>query len=660
MFSFASPWWLPAGILACLLLWLWWQQMERRRRLQLARFAAPSLLDQLTASVCPRRRIAKKLLVTGAVFCCFVALAEPHYGSRWIAVKHKGIDILFALDSSRSMLAPDVRPNRLERSKLAIMDFVERLDGDRIGLLPFAGTSHLLCPLTADYQVFSQSLQAVDSALLPVGGTDIGGAIKTAEAVLANDANHKLLVIITDGEDLGTEAAATAQAAHSRGMTIFTIGVGTTAGELIPDPADGGFIKDDSGTYVRTKLDRQTLTMIAQQGGGIYADLGNRGEGLDTVYRERLALIPEKQFAEKRKKVPISRSEWPLALALALLCSDFLLSARKQQHSLHQAIARLKNLRKTCITLLLLIIGTSLLGSGPSAASEGERAFANGDYQQAEAFYRELLADDPDNPILLYNSGSAAYKNAHFDSAIEAFSRAITTAAPAVQEKAYFNQGNSWYRAGEMTRQTAAKQTIQAWQNALNAFAAAVALNPDNRDAAANHEFVTKQLERLRRETENSPELPQDKAPQGASKHKTDEPAGRDRQEMPDQETGEPEDQGRQDPPGEETGEVEGEGRQEAADLPEAPTGDPRNEDDRTDESENGSSLSAGRPSVPVAQAETTDEQVRYHEQHEPGNTARAMTRDEAQRLLQAIEGEQGRLDLAVPDRTNQKNLSDW
>ncbi|MEE4314031.1 MAG: VWA domain-containing protein, partial [Desulfofustis sp.] len=380
MVSFAHPWYLPVTIIACLLLWLWWQQMERRRQQMLARFAAPSLLDKLTASICPLRRTAKKLLVAGAVFCCFVALAEPRYGSRWIDVKHKGIDILFALDSSRSMLAPDVRPNRLERSKLAVMDFVDRLQGDRIGLLPFAGTSHLLCPLTADYQAFNQSLQAVDSTLLPIGGTDIGGAIKAAEAVLANDANHKLLVIITDGEDLGTDGIATAQAAHSRGMTIFTIGVGTAAGELIPDRANGGFVKDDSGAYVRSRLDRQALKAIAEQGGGIYADLGNRGEGLDTVYRERLALIPAQEFAEKRTKVPISRSEWPLALAIALLCGDFLLSGRKRQRSFHRAIVRLAQLRKPSILALLLAAGIGLLGPSPASASDGERAFADGDY----------------------------------------------------------------------------------------------------------------------------------------------------------------------------------------------------------------------------------------------------------------------------------------
>lgn len=658
MVSFAHPWYLPLGILACLLLWLWWHQMERRRRRMLARFAAPSLLDDLTLSVCPLRRTAKKLLVAGGVFCCFVALAEPHYGSRWIDVKHKGIDILFALDSSRSMLAPDVRPSRLERSKLAVMDFVARLQGDRIGLLPFAGTSHLLCPLTADYQAFNQSLQAVDSSLLPVGGTDIGGAIEAAEAVLANDANHKLLVIITDGEDLAADGAAAAQAAHSRGMTIFTIGVGTAAGELIPDRTAGGFVKDNSGAYVRSRLDRQMLRAIARQGGGIYADLGNRGEGLDTVYRERLALIPAQEFAEKRTKVPISRSEWPLALAVALLCGDFLLSGRKRQRSFHRAIARLARLRKppksSLVALILAVAGPGLLGPPPATASDGERAFAAGDYQRAETFYRERLRDDPDNPVLLYNTGSAACKNEDFREAVDAFDRAIPTADPALQEKAYFNQGNAWYRIGEKTRQSAVKQTIEAWRNAQAAFAAALALNPENQDAAANRDFVKEQLERLRQETEPAPDSPEQKEQESSGEHaKAPQEAPQDRQSAPN----EPAAPGNQS--GDETGADDPVNTDDTEPAPQPPAAGQAPAPAEQPEAANGPHR-ADRPH----DSGQTDGQAadRHDEGHDPGDAGRAMTGEEATRLLQAIEGEEGRLDLAVPQRsaTDGDTMNDW
>lgn len=618
----------------------------------LARFAAPSLLNTLTASICPLRRTAKKLLVAGAVFCCFVALAEPRYGSRWIDVKHKGIDILFALDSSRSMLAPDVRPSRLERSKLAVIDFVDHLKGDRIGLLPFAGTSHLLCPLTADYQAFNQSLQAVDSTLLPLGGTDIGGAIKAAEAVLANDANHKLLVIITDGEDLGTNGIAAAQAAHSRGMTIFTIGVGTAAGELIPDRTSGGFVKDNSGAYVRSRLDRQALKAIAEQGGGIYADLGTRGEGLETVYRERLALVPAREFAEKRTKVPISRSEWPLALAIALLCGDFLLSGRKRQRSFHRAIARLARLRKASILALILAAGPGLLGPPSAGASDGERAFAAGDFQRAETFYRELLRDDPGNPVLLFNTGSAAYKNERFSEAVDAFGRAIPAADPTLQEKAYFNQGNAWYRIGEKTRQSAVKQTIEAWQSALDAFTAVLALNPENRNAAVNRDFVKEQLERLRQETENAPKSPEKEAREPADEQaKEPQQPPRDRQATPD-ESAVP------DQPGDKTG--------DAGDADDVNNGGQNSKSERS---------ASGQATAPAEQSDGITDQDRHDDEHttgqtteqgdnrhDPGNTDRAMTKEEAKRLLQAIEGEEGRLDLVMPQHptTSSETMNDW
>ena len=649
MVRFAHPWWLPIGILACLLLWFWWHRMAHRRQRLLARFAAPSLLDTLTASVCPLRRTAKNLLVTGAVFCCFVALAEPRYGSRWIDVKHKGIDILFALDTSRSMLAPDVRPSRLERGKLAIMDFVDDLQGDRIGLLPFAGTSHLLCPLTADYQAFNQSLQAVDSTLLPVGGTDIGGAIEAAEAVLANDANHKLLVVVTDGEDLGADGAAAAQRAHSRGMTIFTVGVGTAAGELIPDRAGGGFVKDSSGAYVRSRLDRQALRTIAEQGGGIYEDLGNRGEGLATVYRERLALIPEKEFAEKRTKVPISRSEWPLALAVALLCGDFLLSGRKRQRPLHRAIARLARLRKAHTIGLLLAAGSALLGPAPAAASDGERAFAAGDYQKAETFYRQRLRDDPDNPALLYNTGSAAYKNERFTEAVDAFRRAIAAADPALQEKAYFNQGNAWYRIGEQTRQTAAKQTIEAWRNAEAAFAAALALNPENQDAAANRDFVTEQLKRLRQETKVSPESPENTGQDPSSKH----------QETPGDRQTAPDESGATQQPGEEAGGTDDGNTTGSAPAPQPPTAGQTADPPAQPQRPNGPQRTDERSAAGQAERQAAGPRDAGRD---PGDSGRAMTREEATRLLQAIEGEEGRLDLAVPKPPANDNdtMNDW
>ncbi|RUM38460.1 MAG: hypothetical protein DSY57_02535, partial [Desulfobulbus sp.] len=245
---FARPIWLIAGaLICCTILVLLWMNTSRRQKRR-TRFASEKMWRQLTANVSKTRRRLKTMLMLAAVFCCFAALARPQYGERWIDVKQKGIDILIGLDVSHSMLAPDVRPNRLTRAKLAIRDFVDRLDGDRVGLLPFAGTSFLMCPLTTDYNAFNESLDAVTPASIPVGGTNIAEVITKAETILHNESNYKILILVTDGENLQGKALAAAKEAAKQKMTIYTVGVGTKAGELVPDAMNkGGFIKDENG-----------------------------------------------------------------------------------------------------------------------------------------------------------------------------------------------------------------------------------------------------------------------------------------------------------------------------------------------------------------------------------------------------------------------------
>ena len=295
MIEFAEPIWLVVGVVVCAALgWLvaW---AARKRRVALEAFASRRLLGGLTAGVSERRRRVKVWLLLGGVACLFVALARPQWGSRWEEVTRRGIDILLAVDTSRSMLAPDVAPNRLERAKLGIYDFVQKLEGDRVGLMPFAGQAFLLCPLTMDYGAFGESLQAVNTAIVPEGGTDIALAIETAERAFEKGANHKILVLITDGEDLEGEAIEAAKSAAENGVTIHTVGVGTPNGELIP-LGGAGFVKDAGGEAVKSRLDEVALGEIAEFTGGVYAALGGRGEGLETIYREKLMLVPRRSY----------------------------------------------------------------------------------------------------------------------------------------------------------------------------------------------------------------------------------------------------------------------------------------------------------------------------------------------------------------------------
>ena len=200
---FAYPLWIIVGTVFCAGAVGLFLRFDKRREADLAKLIHPRFRQRLTEGFSPKRRNLKRGLWLLAVFMAFCAIARPQIGYEWREVKRKGIDILFAVDTSRSMLADDLTPNRLERARLGIIDFVARLEGDRVGLIPFAGSAFALCPLTLDYDAFRESLNALDTDLIPRQGTDLASAIKEAERLFKeNGNNHRVLVLLTDGEDL--------------------------------------------------------------------------------------------------------------------------------------------------------------------------------------------------------------------------------------------------------------------------------------------------------------------------------------------------------------------------------------------------------------------------------------------------------------------------
>ena len=199
------------------------------------------------------------------------------------SLSRRGNEIVFAIDTSRSMSTPDIKPNRLTRAKLAIADFANRLDGDAVGIVAFAGTGFLVCPITLDYGAFHESLSAIDTNTIPRGGTNIASAIHEAQAALRRrPGSDKILILVTDGEDLEGSALVAAQTAKQQdNLKIFTVGVGTAGGDLIPVPPDqgGGFVKDENGAFVKSRLDEAALKAIAAATGGFYVPFGAQGEG---------------------------------------------------------------------------------------------------------------------------------------------------------------------------------------------------------------------------------------------------------------------------------------------------------------------------------------------------------------------------------------------
>ncbi|MCB1124461.1 MAG: VWA domain-containing protein, partial [Verrucomicrobiae bacterium] len=271
--TFAYPIIFAVALVMIPLMLFWAFRVERGKQRQLKNFLAPALIKQLTVSVSQRRKQLKAVLWTVGISLIVIAVARPQYGYIWQEVKSKGIDVVFALDTSKSMLAQDIRPNRLERAKLAVLDFIDKMGSDRIGLVAFSGSAFLQCPLTLDYNAFRQSLEILEPGVIPVPGTDIASAIQIAESAFNKENNFKILILITDGEDLDGRGVQVAREAAKRGVRVFTLGVGSKEGEIIPFTNESGqrdYVRDENGNVVRTRLDESTLRQISEASNGFY------------------------------------------------------------------------------------------------------------------------------------------------------------------------------------------------------------------------------------------------------------------------------------------------------------------------------------------------------------------------------------------------------
>jgi Ca-activated chloride channel family protein len=322
-------WLLLAGpVLVVFLVWAF-----RARRRALGRFAAEPLAQRLAGSVRPVVRRWKAVLLVAGVMGGALALAQPRWGFEWHEVKNRGVDVFVLLDVSKSMLAEDVRPNRLTQAKFAVEDLLSKLRGDRVGLIAFAGTAFVQCPLTIDYEAFRLTLKDADPRIIPRGGTAIGLAIRTAlKAFEAGDGRDRAIVLITDGEQTEGDALAAADEAAKAGVKIYAIGVGTAEGELIPVREDGrmDFLKDREGKVVKSRLDEATLKEIALKTGGIYVRSAAGDFGMDTVYDKGIAQLQRKEYEARLQKRYFERFQWPLSLSLALLLLEAFVSERRK------------------------------------------------------------------------------------------------------------------------------------------------------------------------------------------------------------------------------------------------------------------------------------------------------------------------------------------
>lgn len=328
--KFELPLWL--GLLPFLVLGatglLVWSQRQRHARLRAA--LATPLLARLTASLDPRRRLAKHVLLVLGVALLALALARPQIGQETVKLERSGVDVLIALDVSRSMLAADVEgTNRLAAARAAVQHLLAKLGGDRVGLAVFAGEAFLAAPLTRDHTAVERALLAASPTMVSEPGSDFAKAIARArEGFERGSEGPRVLLLISDGEQLQGDAPAAARAAAAAGVKVHCAGVGSASGARLP--AAGGFVKNAFGREVVSRVDERMLQQVATAGGGYYVPLNGRDSRALPAWFDRTAAGLPRTTETKELGDPHERYQWPLAAALLLLAGEWLLSERRR------------------------------------------------------------------------------------------------------------------------------------------------------------------------------------------------------------------------------------------------------------------------------------------------------------------------------------------
>lgn len=327
---------------ASLLIWLWLAPaaavllplLERRRQARLARLAETAMLPRLMPHFLPERRRIRHFLWWLALTLLLVALARPQWGTRWQEVRRRGLDIMVLLDTSNSMRAEDLKPNRLQRAKWGIRDMLQKLHGDRVGLIAFAGESFVQCPLTIDYAAFLLTLDDVHPGIIPRGGTATAQALKQAMKAFDPDGNaDRVVILISDGEDHEGDPLGLLPHLQQERIKVFAIGVGSLDGELIPlrDPQGRqSFLKDAQGNVVKTALQEGVLQRLAIETGGAYVRATPADFGEDRIIEKGFATLKRSEKESTLVKESEDRFHLFVGLAFLLLLVEAILPERSR------------------------------------------------------------------------------------------------------------------------------------------------------------------------------------------------------------------------------------------------------------------------------------------------------------------------------------------
>jgi Ca-activated chloride channel homolog len=496
--TFSQPVWFFAlaivPIVAALYVW-----SQRRSDALLSKVVAPRLRSQLAGTVSKGRRTLKSAVILVVFGLIAVALARPQMGFVQREVKQRGRDVIIVIDTSRSMLATDVAPSRLSRAKLVAQDLLRLVRGDRVGLVAFAGSAFLQAPLTLDYNAVLTSLEELDTTVIPKGGSNIAEAIRIAEQAFGKgEGQTRALVILTDGEELDADGVAAAKRAGELGVRVFTVGIGSAEGSLIPlrtDESGNDFVRDSAGKPVQSKLDEKRLKQIAEVGGGFYEPLG--AEAARKIFENGILKLEQAETGILSARQPIERYQWPLSVAVGLLALWLLLGDRRRPIVL----------RKSATALFLLGLSVSL-----STAATGLDEYEAGNFEKAKADFERRLQAAPQSDKLHFNAGAASYKIGDFASAVDHFTQSLLSGDPKLREDSSYNLGNALVRRGEAAKGNEEKKAD--WKNAIQHYSEALKLDPQNKQADENREIVKKMLDDLEKQQKEQQQQKQDQQQQ--------------------------------------------------------------------------------------------------------------------------------------------------
>jgi len=467
-----------------------------RKKRAIKKLGDENLVKQLMPDFKLIKQSLKFFLLWLDAFCIIIAMANPQMGSKIEKVKRKGIDVFIALDVSKSMMAEDVKPNRLTRAKQAVSHLIDELNNDRVGLICFAGRSYLQMPLTVDYSAAKLFLQNANCNMVPTQGTAIGAAIDQAvESFQTKEKKHKAIIIISDGENHEDDAIESAKAAVNEGAVVYTVGVGSIEGAPIPVYQNGiqtDFKKDEKGNVVLSKMNPDAMKEIADAGKGSFYVLSNSQDELKNLV-EKIGTMEQKTMAEHLFTDYEDYFQYFLLSAFILLLLEIFVSEKPTQWLL-----RLKKIIPVLLILFLVNKNSNaqstFLNPLPErkAAREALKQYKLKNSALADSLNTHAIRLNKNFGEAYYNKGNLNYEKDSFRLAAEDFKNAANLLHDSIlKSKAYHNLGNCYLQQRD-------------YEEAENAFKSALKLNPRDVDSKYNLSYSKLMMEEAKRKNKNS------------------------------------------------------------------------------------------------------------------------------------------------------------